>query len=151
MAALVKFALVILDHKSTDTYREIKVGDTLKFLCNGFGRGGHYGVTVKVLKLNPKTIKAIEQDRSYTPGTPWRLDADTEVTIIEFSDDWKSKYADPEFADGDAVKIGPHHLYMANKKGVIRGARLDCGRYTVQVTKDRSATVGPAHLTKVQA
>lgn len=149
MAALVKFALVMRDHKSTGSYREIKVGDKLEFLCNGYGRGGHYRVTVKVLKLNPKTIKAVEQARSYSPGTTWRIDSSTDVTIIEFSDDWKSKYADPVFADGDKVKIGPDARYNQNAKGTITGPQLDCGRYRVFITKDCSTTVGPAHLTKV--
>jgi len=51
----------------------VNVGDKVEFTCNGRGRGGHYHVTAVVTKVNRKTIQATEADRSYRPGTLWRL------------------------------------------------------------------------------
>lgn len=53
--------------------RDFKQGDRIHFLCNGRGRGGHFNVTAVVDKVNPKTLKATEQPRSYSPGTKWVL------------------------------------------------------------------------------
>jgi len=51
--------------------KELKDGDVFEFTCNGNGRGGHYNVTATVTKVNRKTVKAIERERSYRPGTRW--------------------------------------------------------------------------------
>ena len=53
-----------------------KVGDTIGFTCNGRGRGGHYHVTARITKVNAKTLNATEALRSYSPGTPWKIDKD---------------------------------------------------------------------------
>ena len=60
----------------TETGEEPKVGDTVGFTCNGRGRGGHYRVTAKITKVNPKTLKLIEALNSYSPGTLWNIDRD---------------------------------------------------------------------------
>ena len=51
----------------------MKVGDLIEFTCNGRGRGGHYHVTAVVTKVNRKTVDATEAERSYLPGTLWRV------------------------------------------------------------------------------
>ena len=51
----------------------ISIGDTVKFTCNGSGRGGHYNVTGTITKINRKTIEVTESVGSYKPKTPWRL------------------------------------------------------------------------------
>jgi hypothetical protein len=57
----------------------LKVGDRFDFSCNGSGRGGHYRVGAIVTKVNRKTVAATEAERSYSPGTLWR------VTIDEYN------------------------------------------------------------------
>ena len=66
------------DHKD-----EVKIGDKIKFLCNGRGRGGHYSVFAIVDKINKKTIKCTEAGKSYLPGTPWIVnkEAGSEIFI----------------------------------------------------------------------
>jgi len=59
-----------------------KVGDTIKFTCNGRGRGGHYHVTARVTKVNAKTLNATEALRSYSPGTLWNIRKDTEELYL---------------------------------------------------------------------
>lgn len=61
---------------------QLKVGDKVSFSCNGSGRGGHYSVTAIVTKLNKKTFKATEAEKSYRPGTPWRISKDIENLYI---------------------------------------------------------------------
>lgn len=51
----------------------MKIGDLIEFTCNGRGRGGHYHVTAVVTKVNRKTVDATEFERSYLPGTRWRI------------------------------------------------------------------------------
>lgn len=51
----------------------MKIGDKIEFTCNGRGRGGHYHVTAIVTKVNRKTVDATEAERSYRPGTLWRM------------------------------------------------------------------------------
>lgn len=53
--------------------RNLRVGDHVEFLCNGKGRGGHVRVFAKVTKVNRKTFKAVEWNRSYAPGTNWTV------------------------------------------------------------------------------
>lgn len=68
---------------ATSETREPKVGDTIFFLCNGKGRGGHYGVHAKVTKVNRKTLEATEMPRSYSPGTAWKVHEDsTQLRIV---------------------------------------------------------------------
>lgn len=59
--------------------KELTVGDKVSFTCNGRGRGGHYNVTAFVTKVNRKTFKATEAERSYSPGTLWNIHEDTIV------------------------------------------------------------------------
>ena len=61
---------------------QLKVGDRVQFTCNGRGRGGHCNVVAHVTKLNRKTFSAIEDLRSYNPGTLWRVTLDTENLYI---------------------------------------------------------------------
>lgn len=49
------------------------IGDTVSFACNGQGRGGHYNVTAKIIKINPKTLIVLEMEGSYRPGIEWRV------------------------------------------------------------------------------
>jgi len=51
----------------------MKINDKVEFTCNGSGRGGHYHVTAVVSKINRKTVDLVEADRSYRPGTRWRI------------------------------------------------------------------------------
>jgi len=60
---------------------DLKVGDVINFLCNGRGRGGHYGVTAKVTKVNRMTVAATEQPRSYSPGMLWRVHVNHEYPV----------------------------------------------------------------------
>lgn len=53
--------------------RPLFAGDVVEFLCNGKGRGGHCRVFATVTKVNKKTFKAIERERSYAPGTRWTV------------------------------------------------------------------------------
>lgn len=53
--------------------RPLRIGDRFEFTCNGSGRGGHYGVTANITKINRKTVDATEAERSYSPGTRWRV------------------------------------------------------------------------------
>lgn len=53
--------------------RNLREGDHVEFLCNGRGRGGHVRVFAKVTKVNRKTFKAVEWNRSYAPGTNWTV------------------------------------------------------------------------------
>jgi hypothetical protein len=56
-----------------DAGRGLQVGDMVEFLCNGRGRGGHVRVFAQVTKVNRKTFKAVEWNRSYAPGTNWTV------------------------------------------------------------------------------
>lgn len=60
----------------------LRVGDKVEFTCNGRGRGGHYHVTAIVTNINRKTFEAIEADKSYNPGTLWRLRLEDEEIYI---------------------------------------------------------------------
>ena len=60
---------------------ELKSGKVIEFTCNGRGRGGHYHVTATITKVNPKTVSAIEANRSYRPGTRWTV-AKTEIKKV---------------------------------------------------------------------
>jgi hypothetical protein len=51
----------------------MNVGDSVRFICNDAGRGGHYNVTGVITKINRKTIEVTESAGSYKPKTPWRL------------------------------------------------------------------------------
>ena len=59
--------------KFSDANRSLREGDHVEFLCNGKGRGGHVRVFAKIAKVNRKTFKAIEWNRSYAPGTNWTV------------------------------------------------------------------------------
>jgi len=61
---------------------QITVGDKVSFTCNGSGRGGHCNVTVIVTKVNRKTFKATEYERSYRPGTKWNVHIGDDDTYI---------------------------------------------------------------------
>ena len=63
----------------------VQVGDIIHFICNGNGRGGHYGVTGLVTKLNRKTFECIEQPGSYYPGILWRLHKDNESITFKYT------------------------------------------------------------------
>lgn len=60
---------------------QLEVGKVVVFTCNGSGRGGHYQVTATVTKVNRKTVKAVEANRSYRPGTNWTIDK-TEIEKV---------------------------------------------------------------------
>jgi hypothetical protein len=60
----------------------------VEFSCNGRGRGGHYHVTAIVTKINRKTFLATEAERSYHPGTLWRLKLDGEGIYINKGMQW---------------------------------------------------------------
>jgi hypothetical protein len=60
---------------------QLQPGKVIEFLCNGRGRGGHYHVYATVTKVNPKTVKAIEANRSYSPGTRWTV-SKTEIKNV---------------------------------------------------------------------
>lgn len=53
--------------------KELTAGKKISFTCNGRGRGGHYHVTATVIKVNRKTIKAVESDGSYRAGALWNI------------------------------------------------------------------------------
>ena len=57
---------------------DFRVGRVIEFVCNGNGRGDHFRVAATITKVNPKTVKAVECNRSYRPGTRWVVDK-TEV------------------------------------------------------------------------
>jgi hypothetical protein len=65
---------------------QLKVGDKIDFTCNGSGRGGHYRVGAIVTKVNRKTVAATEAERSYRPGTLWRvaINEDTPAYIYDY-------------------------------------------------------------------
>lgn len=64
----------------------LSIGQTVKFACNGRGRGGHYGVTGVVTKINRSTANITEADRSYRPGTLWKVSIENlEAQIIKVS------------------------------------------------------------------
>lgn len=44
------------------------------------GRGGH-GAYIEVTKINRKSIKGIERQGSYRPGTQWTISAPCEIAI----------------------------------------------------------------------
>jgi hypothetical protein len=144
---------VMRDHRATGTFREIKEGDKINFLCNGKGRGGHLRVTVRVKKINRKTMKAIELDRSYSPGTAWTLHfdylEDSNTTIVEYSPEWIAQYGDPTFEVGDKVVIDRKFIFEAGKKGTVL-CLLESGQYKIQLS-GRTANVGPGLLQKVEA
>lgn len=56
-----------------ETDRLLQQGDRVSFTCNGRGRGGHFHVTAIIAKVNRKTVVAVEAERSYSPGTTWRV------------------------------------------------------------------------------
>lgn len=60
----------------------IQIGDRIEFTCNGAGRGGHYGVSAIVTKVNSKTLKANEEEYSYSPGTKWTIVKDQEICKV---------------------------------------------------------------------
>lgn len=60
---------------------QLQPGKLIEFLCNGRGRGGHYRVFATVTKVNPKTVKAIEANRSYSPGTRWTVSKE-EIRVV---------------------------------------------------------------------
>jgi hypothetical protein len=69
---------------ATGEVRDVKVGEVVYFLCNGRNRGGHHSVTARITKVNRITVEAIETVRSYSPGTKWKIHANTEwLRIIE--------------------------------------------------------------------
>jgi hypothetical protein len=76
---------VMLNHRPTGTKALVKVGDIICFACNGRGRGGHYGVTAVVTKVNKKTLACTEKERSYRPGTLWVITTNTYHTIETFT------------------------------------------------------------------
>jgi hypothetical protein len=127
--------------------RAVKVGDKLQFLCNGKGRGGHYQVTVRVKKVNRKTIEAVELARSYTPGTQWKIHFDTDVYIMENSPEWLEKYGDPKFEAGDKVEIDRMFIREAGKKGVVVKL-LESEEYVIQLSGSQ-VNVGPNLLKKI--
>lgn len=137
---------VFRDNRPTDIFREIKKDDIVEFLCDGRGRGGHHRVMIKVEKVNPKTIQGVEQNRSYNPGTPWRIHQETDMYIHEKSLEWKAKYGDPEFKEGDEVTVDSTHLYHAKRHGKVIG-KLESGEYEIQFYRQKGA-VGPQHLSK---
>ena len=67
--------------KYEDANRSLMVGDVIEFTCNGSGRGGHYRVLAVVTKVNKKTFKATEKERSHDPGTLWVYHMDSEDTV----------------------------------------------------------------------
>jgi len=69
-----------MEFKSGD--RLMRIGDTIRFSCNGSGRGGHFTVYATIRKINTKTIVAVENKGSYRPGTNWRVDK-TLVCLVE--------------------------------------------------------------------
>jgi hypothetical protein len=144
---MAKFAPVLVNHRSTGEIAEVKVGDKVNFLCNGKGRGGHYRVTVRILKINPKTMKAVELTRSYHPGTMWNISNETDMSIERHSPEWLEKYADPEFNPGDKVQVDPKYTFEANKKGVVI-EKLLSEEYKVQFS-GRTANIGPGLLKKI--
>lgn len=60
----------------------VQIGDTIEFSCNGRGRAGHYRVTAVVTKVNRKTVCATEKERSYRPGTLWRVSQDEDSPVV---------------------------------------------------------------------
>ena len=60
----------------------IQIGDRIEFTCNGAGRAGHYGVSAIVTKVNSKTLKANEEEYSYSPGTKWTIAKDQEICKV---------------------------------------------------------------------
>ena len=62
-------------------FADVKVGDSITFICNGRGRGGHFWVTVQVTKKNRKTFDGTECFPSYMPGTLWRVSSDTYLEL----------------------------------------------------------------------
>jgi hypothetical protein len=50
-----------------------EVGERIFFNCNGRGRGNHYLVTAIVTRVHRKTVEATEAEKSYSPGTRWRV------------------------------------------------------------------------------
>ncbi len=58
---------------SDATRADVVPGAKVEFTCNGRGRGGHYRVTAVVTKVRAKSFDAVEAERSYRPGTNWRV------------------------------------------------------------------------------
>jgi hypothetical protein len=138
-------ARIWIDNRPSSLSRSVKVGDMVRFLCNSKGRGGHHQVTAKVTKLNTKTLNAVEFDRSYSPGVLWRLHEETELEIQEYSSEWKEKFGDPEFKEGDEVVVDKIQMYHGGRTGkVIR--KLECGRYEVQFYR-QVGKISPSMMT----
>jgi len=71
----------------TDT-KDLRAGQKISFTCNGRGRGGHYGVTAVVTKVNHKTVKAVEDERSYRAGTLWNISVSEDNPVYKEETQW---------------------------------------------------------------
>lgn len=56
-----------------DTTNSLIIGDSVEFVCNGRGRGGHNMASGTVTRVNKVTFSVVEGANSYRPGTSWNL------------------------------------------------------------------------------
>lgn len=72
------------------TTHHLKIGSEI-FIPNVRGRGGH-GAFVLITKFNRKTFEAIERERSYNPGTEWRVHVNSTFSIVGYKNDLRVDY-----------------------------------------------------------
>lgn len=65
--------------------KKLEPGDEV-FIGSVKGRGGH-GAYIVIDKMNKKSIMGTERERSYTPGTKWRIGPGIEIALVGTSED----------------------------------------------------------------
>lgn len=80
----------------------IRVGDEV-FIGDVRGRGGH-GAYIIVNKVNQRSIKGIERERSYKPGTQWSIGAGATLALVGKSDAGLMTLSWGELGDSGAIK-----------------------------------------------
>lgn len=63
--------------------RQLEVGDEVFFLSCNDGRGSH-GAYCIVTKINRRSIKCTERERSYRAGKLWSLGVGLEVASVSY-------------------------------------------------------------------
>ena len=94
----------------------MNIGQVIEFTCNGRGRGGHYHVSATVTKINPKTVKAIECTRSYSPGTRWIVAKDQVNKVREPTQPCQCMYCNGTGKERNDLR---RRCFMCGGTGVI--------------------------------
>jgi hypothetical protein len=75
---------------------EIKEGSVLRLIWVK-GYGGH-GATMKITKVNNKSFKAVEMNRSYSPGTLWTIHKNSEFLVLSGENKFKFNRGELEYS-----------------------------------------------------